>query len=427
MIQNRNLNVYAFSSKPQEYEVFRGLLNGKQVATLESSKLLDAVAERVKSGLGALGGRHYVLHDGCDIRKPNSKEMEHLGQVLSLSKQVISGYKTMNSVVVSPETQSVELLCHELYSNKMPNYIGEMVLNDETLRATLSAEQLAMVEEKTYINTKVLLFRNLEKSSRLLKEQCSANIVCHLLDREHDDEDTFREIAEERGDEFVIRSKHNRCSHQTYFPFTPSGKISKKAVNYKLIDKSFEHGSTYEIESIRIKGKTYKNVQAVIAWEALQLAEKTYNVVRITLTKAGKPLFAQPMLLITNRPVTNAEEAKGIYMAYLLRSKIEVVFKFLKQHLGWEAFQVRDFNSIKNLLALAFFLVGFFPELQTQLANHPTAQYLCDLARSKGKVTLYFLLKGLEKLAHFEEVQAWMTEYNITQDQIQEILTYVRT
>ena len=88
---------------------------------------------------------------------------------------------------------------------------------------------------------------------------------------------------------------------------------------------------------------------------------------------------------------------------------------------------MRDFNSIKNLLVLAFFLVGFFPELQTQLANHPTAQYLCDLARSKGKVTLHFLLKDLEKLAHFEEVHAWMTEYKITQDQIQEILAYVRT
>jgi hypothetical protein len=415
------------SKDKREYDVFRGLINGEQVATLESEKLLSCVAKRVESLLGNTQGRYYVLHDGCDIRKPNSKEMEHLGQVMSLSKQVIPGYKTMNSVVVNTDNQSVELLCHELYSNKMPNYIGETVLNNADLRAQLRAEQLAMVEAKTYINTKVLLFKSLQTSSNFLKKLNEKNVVCHILDREHDDEETFNQIDTELKDEFVIRAKGNRCSHETYTPLTPKGKPSKRLAHRKLIDKKFKYSSSYEIETITIKGKTYTHVRATIEWESLELGEKTYNVVRVTLTKDGTPLFLQPMLLITNKAITCAEEAKNIYMTYLLRSKIEVVFKFLKQNLGWEAFQVRDFNSIKNLLALAFFLVGFFPELQTELESHPIAIHLCQLARSKGKITLHFLLKGLEKLAHFEEVRAWMEEYEVTEEQIQELLAHIRT
>ena len=414
------------SQDKREYDVFRGLINGEQVGTLDSEQVLSCVAERVSATLGTVERVYFVLHDGCDIRKANSKEMEHLGQVMSLSKQVISGYSTMNSVVVNPDNQSVELLCHEVYSNKMPNYIGAATLNDATLLAGLSAEQAAMVKDKTFINTKVMLFRNLRKSSELIKKLNANNVVKHVIDRGHDDEDIYREIDEKLKDIFIVRAKSNRCSHELRPTFTPTGKPSKRPAYCKLVDKKFKNTSEYEIEKITIKGKTYSNVQVIMEWEALLLDGKTYKVVRCTLKKGGKDLFLQPMLLITNDKVTCAEDAKKVYMSYLLRSKIEVVFKFLKQNLGWEAFQIRDFNSIKNILALAFFLAGFFDELKAQLQSHPIVLHLCKLARSKGKISLHFMLKGLEKLAHFEEVRTWMNEYNITEEQIQELLAHIK-
>jgi hypothetical protein len=157
------------SETQREYEVFRGLLNGEQVGTLDSGLVIPAVQKRSQALLGSDAHYYYVLHDGCDIRKPNSKEMEYLGDVLSLSKQVIPGYKTFNSVVVSSDNQSVELIHHELYSNVMPTYIGEEVLKDEKLKLELSAEKLQLIAEKSYINGKVILFRGLKKSSDLLK------------------------------------------------------------------------------------------------------------------------------------------------------------------------------------------------------------------------------------------------------------------
>jgi hypothetical protein len=427
------------SETQREYEVFRGLLNGEQVGTLDSGLVIPAVQKRSQALLGSDAHYYYVLHDGCDIRKPNSKEMEYLGDVLSLSKQVIPGYKTFNSVVVSSDNQSVELIHHELYSNVMPTYIGEEVLKDEKLKLELSAEKLQLIAEKSYINGKVILFRGLKKSSDLLKELNPDNRVCHVLDREYDGQDIFEEIADNLKDDFIIRIKTNRNSHLTYAkPSKPRkpcksgkprklGKVSKQVGHYKLVNKAFKNQSSYQIEKITIKGKVYTNVVVSIEWEEVKIGEKSYNVVRIMLKKDDKPLFLQPMLLITNKVIENAEHAKQVYMGYLLRSKIEVVFKFLKQNLGWEAFQVRDFNSIKNLLAIAFFLAGFFEELKEHLIEEPIAIQICKLARSKGKVTLHFILNGMEKIAHFQEVANWIKKEAITQEQINEILAMTKT
>jgi len=63
------------------------------------------------------------------------------------------------------------------------------------------------------------------------------------------------------------------------------------------------------------------------------------TTVRITLkTREGKNIFKKPMFLISNIKVKSYLEAKEIYHIYLLRSKIEAVFKFLKDVLGWEEF-----------------------------------------------------------------------------------------
>lgn len=195
----------------------------------------------------------------------------------------------------------------------------------------------------------------------------------------------------------------------------------------KLVDKRFSNQEKYSIACLSIKGKVHHNVSCVVEWEPLTLGEKTYHVVRITLQKEGKPLFEQPMLLITNRTINTSDQAKEVYRAYILRFKIEVVFRFLKQRVGWESFQVRDFNSIKNLLAIAFFLVGYFHELEAQLKVHPMAIFLCQLASSKGKITMHYLLKGLHKIVNYQEVDLWMKENNISREELDQLVKeYIR-
>jgi len=362
------------------------------------------------------------LHDGCDIRKPDSSDLEHLGQVMSLDKKVVNGYKTMNCVLVNPLEQTIHLFDHQLYSTKMPNYVKQEDIKHLSQQPK-SVQQLVI--ENKHLNTSILFKRQVEQSSKELKKTPPERTICHIADREFDSEEVFEHI-DSLKDDFVIRLKLSRLSAELKTIYTKTGKVSKKIGYKKLLDKSFANKSEYNIALLTIKGKHYRNVVCLVEWESLILNDKDYNVVRITLKQGGKNIFEHPMLLITNRKIKTAEQAKQVYRAYILRFKIEVVFRFLKQNLGWESIQVRDFNSIANLLALAFFLVGYFKELESQLRTHPLAIFLCQLALSKGKVTIFFLLKGLEKLANFQEVSIWMKENNITPGLVDELVEYLK-
>jgi len=416
-----------------EYESFKGLLSGKQASTLDRTTLLNCVAEKTKLDLGS--AQHvYLLHDPCDIRKPHSSDLEDLGKVLSLQKTVINGYSSFNSVAITPDNQEVHLLDSFVYSNSQPNYVSQsdvvLIKKDggkttelKNKKGKISLEKQALVDKGTYQNGSKLAKTQISKTSALLKKE--DRTICHVLDREFDDATMFEHI-ESLGDEFVIRLKLNRLSNESQTVYTPKGKLSKRVKQKKIIDKKFTQQGNFGIDKLDIKGKVYRQVEGLVEWETLTIGDKTYTVLRISLSLKGKPLFENPMLLLTNRKIENAEQACQAYKTYILRFKIEVVFRFLKQNMGWETFQVRDFNTIANLLALVFFLAGYFKELEEELRNHPLTNFLCKLALSKGKTTLFFILKGLEKLAQYQEVVKWMEKENITQQQIDEFMKQMK-
>lgn len=417
-----------------DYESFKGLLSGKQVNTLDRTTLLSCVAEKTKLDLGS-AQRVYLLHDPCDIRKPHSSDLEDLGKVLSLQKTVVNGYSSFNSVAITPDNQDVHLLDSFVYSNSQPNYVSQSdaaLIEKESGKSKelknkkgqiISIEKQDLVSKGTYYNGSKLAKTQISKTSALLKRE--DRTICHVLDREFDDSTLFEHI-ESLGDEFVIRLKLNRLSNEKQTVYTPKGKVSKRVKQKKIIDKNFTQEGNFLIDKLDLKGKIHRQVDGVVEWETLIIGDKTYTVLRISLSSKGKPLFQHPMILLTNRKIENAEQACQGYKTYILRFKIEVVFRFLKQNMGWETFQVRDFNTIANLLALVFFLAGYFKELEDELRNHPLTKFLCKLALSKGKTTLFFILKGLEKLAHHQEVIEWMEKENITQQQIEEFMKQMK-
>jgi len=130
------------------------------------------------------------------------------------------------------------------------------------------------------------------------------------------------------------------------------------------------------------------------------------------------------MVLITTIDVTSKLIAKEIYHTYLLRSKIEGVFKFLKDVLGWEEFQVRDWESIKNIIAICFFIGGYFYEIKSELIENETVVMICDLAKSKGKITHYFFLEGIKVLLAALRVELFIRERNISDELFAEMQSY---
>ena len=131
------------------------------------------------------------------------------------------------------------------------------------------------------------------------------------------------------------------------------------------------------------------------------------------------------MLIVTNYRVNDALMAQFVYEMYLQRSKIEGVFKFLKGVLGWETFKVQDFESIKNIIALCFFVGSYFYEIQDELTKDDNVQWICELGGGKGTVSRHFFLKGIEKLLIVQQVEQFKQDFNISKEQVDAALELI--
>jgi len=124
----------------------------------------------------------------------------------------------------------------------------------------------------------------------------------------------------------VVRVKKSRNSNQTQL----NPKTHRK-VHVKLIDSEFANQKVYLIERLTLKGKCYQHVKCLMEWDRINLNGHDYTTIRATLYKRdGSKLYKEPMLLMTTIEVNSYLEAQAVYRIYLLRAKIESVFKFLK-------------------------------------------------------------------------------------------------
>lgn len=105
----------------------------------------------------------------------------------------------------------------------------------------------------------------------------------------------------------------------------------------------------------------------------------------------------------------------------MLRSKIESVFKFLKNVLGWEEFQVQDFESIKNIVALCFFIGGYFYEVESELIENTTFQSICNLGGGQNKYTRYYFLQGLAKILTYKAVEMFVEAQGLNSQQFEKM------
>jgi hypothetical protein len=126
--------------------------------------------------------------------------------------------------------------------------------------------------------------------------------------------------------------------------------------------------------------------------------------------------------LISNYSLSNFQMVQYVYEIYLQRPKIEGVFKFLKDVLGWETFRLHDYQSILNLISLAFFIGAYFYEMEDELTKNETVKWICKLGKGKGKISRHFFMRGLAVLIQIEEFNKFRKENNITDEQIQDAI-----
>jgi len=413
MVANQTTQLWTIATDKREFERMRDLFNGRLKSVLDDEKISTALREEMAIELGS-SEIVYALHDPCDIRKRYSEKLGNIDIVRGLEGELIHGYSSFNTVCVSSDGEKTQLSDITVFSNGDGEYYVRQKELDALERkqnkaaksdteADLTEREKAIVEllaKDEIINLRQVTRAQMQRVSQTLKEGHENLQICHVLDRQFDGLPYIQFIEEDLDDSFVIRMKISRNSNET------SVNEDEKEVAVKLKDVTMPNTRREVLDKVILGNKVYQQVKRVIEWGTLRLEGKAYAVVRITLfSRKGKEIFLQPMLLITNYTITNYPQALGVYRIYLQRAKIEGVFKFVKNALGWEDFQVRDWESIKNIIALAFFIGGYFYEIEPELAHNPGMEWLCALGGGKGIISRHFFLEGLKSLLIHQQVE----------------------
>lgn len=384
----KHLQIWTLSSGRNEYEGYERLLEGTNKYHITTKSLNDSLLSQGSSAMK--GNKHIVLiHDPSDIRKPYSREMENLTKVLSLDQEVINGYKSFNSVAIGEDKKLHLLGCRAYGAEEGGKSAGE-----------IEFEQISQI------------------SVGLKKKEADA-VLIHVLDREYDDQAGFSLIDKELEDKFVIRLKLNRVA----LGMQKWDEEQGKAVNLKLKDAPFSKRFTRRLAKFSWGKKVYQEVDAEFEYDRQYVGNNYYSVVKVILrNRKGEKIFKEPMMLASNFEVKSEAMAWFIFSTYLKRSKIEGVFKFLKEQLGWESFQVRDFQAIEHLIVICFFIGGYFYEIEDQLIDNEWMKQICILGGGKGKLSKIFFLRGLAKIAHFKEIQSFLAQHDLTIDELEELM-----
>ena len=417
MLTVGSCKLYKIAENKAEYKrMIRTLSNENTGININPGQVNETLMDNFIKELDGVEELH-LIHDPSDIRKPYSEKTENLGKVRDLKSNIINGYSSHNIVAILPKDRSVHLISHETYSNKDPNFLkAETVTKiQEDKDFDNKADALELYNSGNYFNKKTLTKDILQASSKPIKEYNPDIKIHHILDREFDDNDYFDFIKNELKDYFTIRAKKSRT--------IPKDKNSKEKAE-KLIDHEFANSHQINVEKFQHKNKVYQNVVIDIRWDEYNGDQAVIVTIK---NRNGKDVFKDPMLLITNAPVNDKDEAYKIYIGYLKRSKIEYVFRFLKDGLGWEEMQVGNFEAIKNLLSLCFYVSSYLYDIGEEMAYDDYAIVLADLGGGKGKVTRYYIYEGIKCLMSKVRADRIFKKYKVSQETVDKMASMFET
>lgn len=390
--------------------MIRTISKENKKSTLSPEQVNKSLIEKLCENLDEV--EHlYLIHDPSDIKKPYSEKTENLGKVRDLQGNIINGYSTHNIVAVLPKDKSVHLVSHESYSNKDPKFLKAEIVKklEEDKQFENKEEFKKLYDSKEYFNKKLITKTALKTTSNSIKNYNNAIKITHVLDREFDDNEYFSFIKDQLKDQFIIRSKKSRT--------LPEKKDeNNKAI--KLIESKFKNTDEIKVEKFNFKNKIYQNVKIEISWDKY---EDNYSIRVNIKDRKDNYIFKDSMLLITNIKTDNLNEAYMVYLGYLKKAKIEHVFRFLKDGLGWEEMQISDFGAIQNLLSLCFFVSSYLYDIGEKIAYDDYAIILADLGGGKGKVTRHYILEGIKRLLSKYRVDSILEKHKVSEQTLDDM------
>jgi len=93
--------------------------------------------------------------------------------------------------------------------------------------------------------------------------------------------------------------------------------------------------------------------------------------------------------------------------------------------LGWEDIQVRDWQSQQTLIALCFFIGGYFYEIESALTSNQNIAHICELGGGKKLISRTYFLRGMADLMKAQSVQDYFRRNDISQEDQDAIFAFV--
>ena len=197
--------------------------------------------------------------------------------------------------------------------------------------------------------------------------------------------------------------------------------------DYKIIDFVRGHRQYFVIRATKNRKISVKNRRVGLIQEGRRKKGKilipvTYKGSRLTAKAShlrvrlldGSECYAvycymgdaaEPMTLLTNRPISSKEDVVSVVMNYVSRWKIEEQFRFKKNGFNFEDFRVRSLNRINNLtmcLDAAITLMSCLIEGDSELYRYliSISKHLKD---EDAYIKFYQLLSGIKTLLGHKE------------------------
>lgn len=397
--------LFTLSKDKNEYKKMVRTLSGENSKSnispdVTNNVLMDFAKEKLESEDSVT-----LIHDPSDIRKPYSKDLEDIGYVRSLDKKIIHGYSTHNIIALPSKSKIVTLLSNKTYSNRADDFLSQETISKldsgEDFDGRASAQKI--YASGNYFNKKTISKEEISRVSQAIKQSNPAIKIIHVLDREFDDNDYINLISNVLEDEFVIRSKKSRCLDE----------VDENGKKLRLIVSPFDNSHQMPFQKLSIKKTVIQDGKILVEWKAYG---KIYAVKITILDRGGNNAFDESMLLLTNKKVISFDDAYAVYKEYLKRSKIECVFKFLKEGLGWEEMQVREFKAIENLISLCFYVAAYLYDIGDQEAYDDYAVMLSELGDGKGVISRHFILKGIHVVSNYYKYQHHMEKKKVSKE-----------
>lgn len=268
-----------------------------------------------------------LLWDGGDMQKRHAKKMKYVCNTVDGSEGHTPGrgYPTFACVAYGLETKKQLPLCHHLYSTVDPAF------------------KSPWVEQQRCFGWMDPVFTS--PSDRIV-----------VSDRGNDDEKQFLYYLQDIQCSFLTRINTGKTSR--HLRVVRRGEIADDAISVQEIVSQMK-GAAGAAKKWKNK-KLKKTLTSSITFQEVRLPDHpTIPLFLVLLYTDG---FKDPIVLLTDIKVADAEKAWTVFFWYKKRWEVENFFRAIKQEFDAEGFLIRSFPAIR---AFAFVQMLAFYVLRT--------------------------------------------------------------